>query len=92
MPSRKIHKLVDKIVFGRSFEEVHKIKDSMSSILGYKHRVYFHDKLSALVLASMSDNPLQVYLASILHDVLDKLERVSKSSKKRKSTLKKPTS
>jgi len=71
MPSRKVHELVDLILFGRKFTMVHRLKDAPARVLGYAHRILYHDDLFNIALAMTSDNPIETYMAAKVHDILD---------------------
>jgi len=72
MPDRRFHEMVTRRLLGKPYSEVHKLKDMPASVLGYKHRMLFHDELSNLIIALTHEDPLEAYLACVIHDVLDK--------------------
>lgn len=73
MPDRKTHLAIDKLILGREYNKVHKIKDAPSKFLGPSHRTLFHDPASDLLiaLASYPEDPLGAYASALLHDALD---------------------
>jgi len=44
MPDHKLHLLVDHLVLGRGYPEVHKFLDQFQPVLQSNHRMYLHDK------------------------------------------------
>ena len=71
MPSRKVHNLLAKILLGKDYDEVNKLKDLPSLLLGPSHRVVFHDPLSNVLIGYLYDDP-KALLAAVLHDIVDK--------------------
>lgn len=72
MPSHRVHRVADRLVFGRTFEEIHAWKDAPAQqIPGPRHRQYRHDHLSNAIIAAELGDP-QAFLAGELHDYLDK--------------------
>jgi hypothetical protein len=72
MPSHKLHKYVDKLMFGKAYPEVHKALDKPCFWLGKKHRILFHDPLSAMILAYKASNDSYGWLSGYMHTWLDK--------------------
>jgi len=83
MADRKTHELVDKLVLGRKFSHVHRIKDLPAKYLGPHHRKLFHDPLTNILIGAMYGP--EAMLSGFLHDMVDiassKLK--SKSRKRR---------
>jgi len=84
MPDRKIHLLFDKLILGEEHPEVHKFKDAPAKLLGPKHRIYFHDHTTNLLLGVMYGP--KAFLSGELHDMLDKhyTQQKRKTQKRRK--------
>ena len=51
LPSHKVHRFVDRQLFGRSFGRVHRKIDEPYLLLRSKHRVLFHDPAAACAIA-----------------------------------------
>jgi hypothetical protein len=50
VPSRKVHERISKILVGSSCEHVHYLLDFPYKFLGKKHRILFHDPISAILI------------------------------------------
>jgi len=74
LPSRDVHLYVDKALFGKSFPKVHGGIDWPYIILRREHRIFFHDPLSARIIAEQSypDDPTAVD-AAYCHILTDQL-------------------
>jgi len=70
MPSRKVHKLIDRLLLGREYEYVHKFKDYPSKFLGPRHRVLFHDLLTDVAIGLLTRDP-KALASAVLHDLTD---------------------
>jgi hypothetical protein len=70
MPSRYKHKKLSKILVGYSCERTHKIIDYPVRFLGKKHRIFFHDPTSALIIGFLSDG-LNGSISALAHIALD---------------------
>lgn len=57
---------------GLECERTHRLIDSYSSILGKKHRDFFHEPISAMIVADISEGP-QCRRAALNHLNVDKL-------------------
>ncbi|MCR6691571.1 MAG: hypothetical protein MRT15_04205 [archaeon YNP-LCB-003-016] len=69
MPSHRVHKLIDRLILGRSYGRVHRYMDSLS-FLGPWHRFLPpHDPFSLLIHA---ENPQEIFsgLMHISTDIL----------------------
>ena len=74
LPSHKVHRFLDRQLFGRSFSRVHVEIDWPYWILGSKHRIFFHDPVSACAIAQKcypDDN--DAVLAGLYHICLDEM-------------------
>jgi hypothetical protein len=79
MPSRRLHKRIEKTFLGREFDMVNRVKDSMWPILGKRHRRFFHDPLTNVVLGLVFGPKAAV--AGFLHDFTDKAFRRKRTKK-----------
>jgi len=71
MPSHKYHKALNRLVLGDDYELVNLIKDAPYKLYpGKKHREYFHDRTTNLVLGLIFGP--KGFLAGELHDWLDR--------------------
>jgi hypothetical protein len=67
VPSHRVHKLIDRLILGRSYGRVHRYMDSLP-FLGPWHRLLPpHDPISLLIYA---DSPKEI-LSGVLHLSLD---------------------
>ena len=57
---------------GIECERTHRLIDSYSAILGKKHRDYFHDPFSAMMVADMAEGS-QCRVAALNHLTVDRL-------------------
>jgi hypothetical protein len=71
VPSWKVHRLVDKIILGREYPEVHRALDLPYIWLGPRHRILFHDPASAMLLGYAVAGPGGA-LSALLHITLDR--------------------
>ena len=55
MPSRRVHKKLSRIISGDDCERTHELIDYPYRFLGRKHRILFHDPISASVIGYISD-------------------------------------
>lgn len=74
MPGWRVYRFIDLLNFGRSYYKIHEEMDWPWKILGKDHRKYFHDPLSAPVIAEhcYPDDPNAVE-AAYVHILLDQL-------------------
>jgi hypothetical protein len=74
MPSHKVHAYVDRMLFGRVYWKVHRQIDSAYPYLGGRHRIFWHDPISAMAIAAEAypGNPNAVS-AAICHIQLDNM-------------------
>lgn len=70
MPSRYIHKQISKILVKKECDRTHKIIDYPVKFLKAKHRILFHDPLSAMIIGFLADGRKGVY-AGLLHMATD---------------------
>lgn len=61
--------MLDKLVLGTEYPEVHLVKDKPYRVLGKSHRSLYHTPLDDLLL--FSDNPGRL-ASALLHDLVDK--------------------
>jgi len=74
MPSRKVHNLINKLILGKSYDNVNRLIDWPYKIVGPYHRKYFHDiKTTPIVIAAIAKDP-KAGLAAALHILVDKLK------------------
>jgi hypothetical protein len=71
VPSWRLHRLVDKIVLGREYPEVHRALDLPYLWLGPKHRILFHDPITATMMGYAIAGPRGA-LSALLHITLDR--------------------
>lgn len=71
MPERYLHEKISKILLGGKYTEVHKIMDYPVKYLGRKHRILFHDILTASLIG-FSIYGYNGVIAGILHLIADK--------------------
>jgi hypothetical protein len=55
MPSRNTHKLISRYITGESCELTHVIMDYPVKYLRNRHRILFHDPVTALVIGILAD-------------------------------------
>ena len=82
MPGHEWHKPITKFVLGREFEEVHRLMDLPVLALQARHRMFFHDPLSLLLMFGNDPEKLR---AAYVHLLTDNIF----SNKKMKNELKK---
>jgi len=82
MPSRKVHKLIDRIFLGEEFNEVHAFKDRPAKWLGKKHRKLFHDHITNLLIGVAFGE--KAFLSAVLHDLVDFGSTEVKKKKRRR--------
>ena len=63
MPNTRIHCQIDKILFGKSFESIHRSKDAPIYFLGPFHHILNHDPIYNL----STENPASAFV----HDLAD---------------------
>ena len=54
MPSHKVHAYVDRMCFGKVYWKVHRLMDSAYQYFRGKHRIFWHNPISAYVIAAKS--------------------------------------
>ena len=86
MPSHQVHKLVDKLVLGRKYPHVHKLKDKPYKVLGRYHRVIGHDPFFNLLIACIFGP--DAFLSACLHDLTDRLVSGAKCRRRRRKRKK----
>ncbi len=72
MPSRRVHEMLDMLLFGKRYSWLHRWMDEPYNRLGKKHRQIRHDPwktpLEALII---SGGDLNAYLSAAHHIILD---------------------
>lgn len=71
MPERRVHELDDLIFLGKKHPEVHKIMDLWSKHLGARHRKFFHDPISLIILFGNDPEKLTSAFIHLIHDELE---------------------
>jgi len=84
MPSRKIHRMIDRIILGKDYDWLHKLIDYPSVFLGPKHRILFHSPRDPIITYLLT-NDLDAALSHYLHILTDKA--VTKAKKKKKQEI-----
>lgn len=77
MPERKLHLKLDRLLFGREHNEVHKILDLPSAFLGTEHRRLFHSPIEAAAIGFLIDG-FEGMLSALAHVELDNNELLRK--------------
>jgi len=72
MPDHKLHLVVDHLVLGRGYPEVHKFLDQFQPVLQSNHRMYLHDK-KAVELVWQATGDYGTTNSAILHIILDNM-------------------
>jgi len=72
MPSNHTHKKISKLLLGKNCRLTHEIIDYPVRFLGEKHRVLFHDPVSAAVIGYVTNGPEGVY-SGLLHLAADRI-------------------
>ncbi|MEM5766425.1 MAG: hypothetical protein QW423_02220 [Candidatus Aenigmatarchaeota archaeon] len=70
MPSRYIHKKISKILTGKSCEKTNRTIDYPVKILGKKHRILFHDPISAFLIGLVCDGK-EGAVSALIHIATD---------------------
>ena len=73
MPGLDLHAYTDRACFGKSYYKIHREMDWPYKIFGRKHRQFYHDPISAAIIAEecYPGDPDAVE-AALLHILLDK--------------------
>lgn len=72
MPSRRFHEKIDRFFLGKSFPHIHKALDLPHIILGERHRILFHDPISAVAIGFILGGQ-QGAQSALLHTVVDRI-------------------
>ena len=72
MPSNPEHNWWSKRMVGQECARTHRLIDSYSAILGKKHRTFFHDPVSAMIVADVAEG-VHCRPAALNHLMIDKL-------------------
>ena len=81
MPSRKIHNLFAKAIFGDNMDDVNKFIDAPSKTLGPNHRVLFHSPKQLMAVAMLKKDSRYI-TGGMLHVGLDKIFSKNKNTRK----------
>jgi hypothetical protein len=107
MPGWGVHAYADRVCFGKSYYKIHREIDWPYKFLGKDHRKFFHDPLSAPIIAEKcypgDPNAVEAAYLHILLDqlcsnnpeyrkLLEKLVLLDKRSRRRKEKKIEPTS
>lgn len=72
IPSHKIHRMADRILLNKEFEEVHLWMDAPYKVLkGPAHREFRHDSVAVARILLRTKDPKRA-MSAILHILLDK--------------------
>ena len=83
LPSRKYHNELNRLLLGKTYDDVNAAKDSAAPILGRGHRKIGHDIATDLFLAVAKNDP-KAFVAAVLHDNVDRaVSRLPKDVRKR---------
>lgn len=70
MPNRNIHKKISKAIVDDSCEKVHYLIDFPYKFLGNKHRMLFHDPISAVIIGYIIGREKGV-ISALTHMITD---------------------
>jgi len=87
MPSRKVHEMIDQLLFGKKFTHVHRLKDFPSKFLGSRHRILFHDIETDMLIGLRYG--IDAMLSAYIHDLVDFATTEAKRKRTRKTKRKK---
>ena len=74
MPGHRVHRYVDRMLYGRSYWKIHVKMDLPYLVLGSTHRVLFHDPATAAFIAeSCYPNDPNAVQAALGHIYIDRL-------------------
>lgn len=74
MPGWRVHCFLDRVFYGKSYYKIHRKMDAPVLFFGRKHRMYFHDSLSAYVIGQKCyPNDPNAIAAANLHIYIDQL-------------------
>jgi len=74
VPGWDVHAYADRVYFGRSYYKIHREMDWPYKILGKDHRKFFHDPISASIIAEQCyPGDPNAEEAAFLHIILDQL-------------------
>jgi len=72
MPSHELHEVIDLLVIGKKFSEVHDFIDSFQPTLQSNHRKFYHDMHTVQMIAKATGDPL-AGTSAYLHICLDSI-------------------
>lgn len=103
IPGHDIHVFVDRTLFGKAYWRIHREMDWPYGFFGRRHRVLFHDPLTAIAIArSCYPGDENAVLAALAHIEIDnlcsanpffkrQLKLFAKAAKKKRKRTKKST-
>ncbi len=71
MPSHRVHREITRRVLGKPHNKVHSAIDYPYKFLGPKHRILFHDPITAVLVARAASKEKGAGVAAILHIATD---------------------
>jgi hypothetical protein len=71
MPNRRFHRYSSRLIFGKSYDEVHKTLDAPVKYLGRRHRVLYHDPAEAALIGYRIAG-LEGAMAALMHVTVDR--------------------
>lgn len=73
MPAHIVHLIIDQLVLGREYPEVHKYMDSMQPYMQSKHREFLHDQATVREIAMLD---IGAGYSAMLHIMLDSVSDI----------------
>jgi len=72
LPGPEVHVYIDKLFLGKSYWKIHREMDKPIKFLGRRHRLLFHDPVSAMAIASrLYPGDPRARRAALLHITFD---------------------
>ena len=88
MPGHQVHRFGDRMMFGRSFWRLHVALDKPYLVFGRRHRMFFHDPGSAVLIArKIYPGDTQAEASALLHLEFDNMCTADPNLKKRLEVL-----
>jgi len=84
MPSRRVHELVDLLLFGRKYTHVHRWMDAPRRFLGKRHRILRHHPIKTPIAVFLMTRDVRASLSAYAHIKLDQLEARLKRALRKK--------
>lgn len=72
MPSHELHEIIDLIVLGRKYSQVHDFIDQMQPYMQSNHRLYYHDMQTVNMITRVTGD-IMAGEAAYLHIILDEI-------------------